>query len=168
MRLRELLLSKLQEAGETTLDAFFPRKYAEARLWRSLLGLDQRYRFSRRSFSSILSQLRRQGLVERRGEGRGVWRLTALGLSRSNAKKPHAQDFRRLVIFDIPEKERHKRDIIRTELIMAGYTQFQKSVWVGQKPLPQGFLELIESFGLVNRVHIFSIRDAGTLPIRSL
>lgn len=166
MRLKELVLEKIAELGEVTLDSFFPRNYPEARLWRSLLGLDRQYQFSRRSFSAILSQLRRGGLVERRSRGRGAtWRLTPREQSQRAAARQDT--IQRLVVFDIPEKERHKRDAIRIELMAAGYSQLQKSVWVGQRPIPDDFLELLDALHLHDHVHIFSVRDPGTLRSRT-
>ena len=162
MRLHELILEKLVEIGEGTLDVFFPAKYPEARLWRSLLGLDPRYQFSRRSFSTILSRLRREGLVEREGRGPGArWRITASGgeVRTLDGMRGSAQY---LVVFDIPELERRKRGAIRSELVVAGYVQFQKSVWIGTKPLPERFIELLDQLDLFKRVHIFGVRSQGT------
>lgn len=167
--LTRLILEHLAEFGEAMLDAFFPAKYPEARLWRGLLGLDDRYRFRRETFSTILARLQVQGLVERIGRrGESRWRLTAHGRGalrerrRGNRNRPDG--VRRLVIFDIPERERKKRDAIRTDLLAAGYRQLQKSVWHGDRPLPKSFLELVGAIGVRRCVHIFSVRDAGTLP----
>lgn len=164
MKLHELILDKLVELGEVTLDSFFPKKYPEARLWRSLLGLDNNYRFSRRSFSTQLSQLRAQGLVERIGARRNAsWRITQQGRLRTAEHGNRRKRFQRLVIFDIPEKERAKRTAIRMELITAGYHQLQKSVWAGKQPLLEDFVELIDTLGLSGKVHILSVRNFGTL-----
>lgn len=164
MRLHELILDKLVELREVTLDSFFPKKYPEARLWRSLLGLDNRYRFSRRSFSTQLSQLRAQGLVERIGARRNArWRITKQGRLRVAQHGNRRQTFQRLVIFDIPEKERAKRTAIRMELITAGYHQLQKSVWAGKQPLPEDFIELLDALRLRGNVHMLSVRNFGTL-----
>ena len=168
LTLTRLILEHLAEFGGGMLDAFFPAKYPEARLWRGLLGLDARHRFRRETFSTILARLRTQGLVERIGRrGESRWRLTAHGRGalrerrRGNRNRPDG--VRRLVIFDIPERERKKRDAIRADLLAAGYQQLQKSVWHGEQPLPKSFLELVDAIGLRRCVHVFSVRDAGTL-----
>ena len=166
--LTRLILECLAELGATTLDAFFPAKYPEARIWRALLGLDQRYRFERKSFSSLLSRLRAEGLVARSGsKHESQWRLTAAGKEflaeegLAGARRPDG--IRRVVAFDVPERERKKRDAIRAELISAGFSQLQKSVWIGDRPLPQDFLEFVGALGLRSCVHIFSVRESGTL-----
>lgn len=166
-----VILEKLQELGEGTLDAFFPKNYAYAALWRPLLGLDKPRKITRHTISMNLSRLRRQGLVERLGTGRkSGWRLTAKGARSLLKQFKHAElssmrkdGIMRLVIFDIPERERRKRDIIRAELLCCRFRQLQKSVWIGEYPLPEDFILLLDSLHLGRNVHIFSIREEGTL-----
>ena len=69
----------------------------------------------------------------------------------------------RLVVFDIPERERKKRDTLRAELIGYGFEGLQRSVWIGHRPLPADFIEFLDSLNLKNKVHIFSVRESGTL-----
>lgn len=166
----ELILEKLKDFGEAAISSFFPAQYPEARLWRRILGLENGYQFKRETFMAVLARLRRHGLVERSGSLRGaLWRLTARGrrelAARGRRSELSARDgVRRLVIFDIPERERKKRDVIRVELAAAGFVQLQKSVWYGERPLPTAFLELVEALDLRSYVHVFSIREAGTIP----
>ncbi|KKW28800.1 MAG: Transcriptional regulator, PaaX family [Parcubacteria group bacterium GW2011_GWB1_52_7] len=166
MTLGKLILQTLFEIGEGALDSFFPTKYPEAKLWRELLGLDSRHEFSRPTFSVILSRLQSAGLVERRGRKRqSVWRLTEAGdrYLKAENNKPKPDGIQRLVIFDIPEKERRKRDVIRGELAGLGYSQLQKSVWKGEIPLSNDFIELLDALSLHSKVHIFSVQERGTL-----
>lgn len=164
-----LILECLAEFGTATLDVFFPAKYPEARLWRHLLGLDESYRFKRETFSSLLSRLRAQGLIARSGKRpESRWRLTVRGAAHLKAVRkepalPRRDGVRRLVIFDIPERERKKRAAIRAELAAAGFMQFQKSVWMGDRPLPEDFMMLVDALALGSAVHIFSVRETGTL-----
>jgi phenylacetic acid degradation operon negative regulatory protein len=159
-------MEKLAEFGEVTVGSFFPAKYPEARLWRKLLGLDDRYRFRRETFSSILWRLKAQGLVVRSGTAKqSVWRLSPRGRAflAAPAFEKRPDGVRRLVIFDIPEKERAKRDAIRLDLAAAGFRQLQKSVWYGERPLPEDFVTLLDALNLRRHVHIFSVREKGTL-----
>lgn len=162
------ILQKLDELGAGMLDAFFPYKYPETRMWRKILGLDPSYQFSRKNFSAHLSGLRQQGLVERIGsKKRALWKITIKGKNALRRKKdeyaPKKDGVQRLVTFDIPEKERSKRIWIRAELITFGYKPLQKSVWIGDVPLPNDFVETLDARGLVGKVHMFSIREKGTL-----
>ena len=78
---------------------------------------------------------------------------------------PKKDGIGRLVIFDIPERERKKRDAIRLELIASTFKQLQKSVWIGHHPLPPDFPELLDELRLRGKVHIFTIGKKGTLDI---
>lgn len=163
-----LILEKIAEAGGVFLDSFFPAKYPEARLWRKILGLDASYEFSRPTFASILSQLKAQGLVERRRESRGSrWRITPRGKTavavRKRTKPPQPDGKKRLVCFDVPERERAKRKWLRGELIALGYRQLQKSVWIGETPLPEEFIGALDTLELRSRVHVLRVATEGSL-----
>lgn len=167
--LTRLILEKIGEVGEVLLDSFFPAKYPEARLWRRLLGLDPIYEFKRATFSSILSQLAAQGLVERvRKQGGGHWRLTRRGRQTVRAPAvdvsvPRSDGKKRLVCFDIPESDRAKRRWLRGELAACGYRPLQKSVWLGETPLPHDFLLALDTLNLRGRIHILRVESEGTL-----
>lgn len=174
--LTQLILEKLLELGEVAIDVFFPAKYPEARLWRGILGLDAGYEFSPRTFSAILSRLRRQGLVSRRGtRRRASWSLTPNGkaaVTSSSDRDPFADlpprdQVLRLVAFDIPERERKKRDAIRRQLLSCDYRPLQRSVWIGYRPLPDDFLKLLDALNLREYVHILTIRNAGTIEVNA-
>ncbi len=164
------VLEKLAELGEGTLDAFFPKNYPYAALWRPLLGLDRKKKVKRQTISTILWRLKQQGLVERTGAKKiARWQVTPKGKqelkrqSSSDGKLSKPDGITRLVIFDIPEYDRRKRDAIRLELVGCGFSQLQKSVWIGYCPLPEDFITLIETLELSDNIHIFSVRDAGTI-----
>jgi DNA-binding transcriptional regulator PaaX len=163
-----LILEKISEAGEALLDGFFPAKYPEARLWRNIIGLDRSYEFKRSTFSSLLSQLRQQGLVERRvRSGRSYWRITpreqGAVVQQVRVSPLPADGRKRLVCFDIPERGRTKRRWLRGELLALGYQPFQKSVWIGETPLPREFLSDLDALALRGRVQVLLVMSEGTL-----
>ncbi len=166
LTIKQLILEKIAELGEAAVGSFFPAKYPEARMWRELLGGRSR-KFSKRSFSTILSKLRAEGLVERYGSRQAAsWRLSEEGkvyLRQQTKPLPKPDGIQRLVIFDIPEVMRAKRQAIRIELIACGYQQLQKSVWLGEKPLSSDFIQLLDALDAKPYVHIFSVRKTGTL-----
>lgn len=162
-----LILKKLAEIGYGTIDAFFPAKYPEARIWRQILGLDKTHKFSKQTFHSILWRLQKQKLIERDIKG---WNITELGRKLVGKVKyvpqaalPKEDGIIRLVIFDIPEHERKKRVWLRIELIACEFKILQKSVWIGYRPLPREFLESLEDLGIRKFVHIVSVECSGTL-----
>ncbi|MEK7629674.1 MAG: hypothetical protein AAB394_04140 [Patescibacteria group bacterium] len=167
----KIILEKISEAGEIALEGLFPKNRAEGRLWRSILGLPQNYEFSRPSFSSILSKLSHDGLIKRNGSRkRAFWLVTSKGKEKIKAyirymKPVKADGMPRLVIYDIPEVDKRKRNLIRSELVACNYQQLQRSVWLGYSPLPEDFVKSLEDMRLENKVHIISIQKKGTLGI---
>lgn len=50
----------------------------------------------------------------------------------------------RVLIFDIPEKTRGRRDFLRRRLKELGFKQLQQSVWITPWPLPESFTWLLK------------------------
>ncbi|MBI4120398.1 MAG: hypothetical protein HY454_02935 [Parcubacteria group bacterium] len=168
--LTKLILEKLQEAGELTLDAVLPVNRVEGRVWRKVLGLSNDYEFSPRTFSVILSRLKKHGLVVKCGvHGKSLWSSTQKGrdllVDMIGSSLPKEDGIMRLVMFDIPEAERVKRNLIRLELVACGYQRLQKSVWLGYRPLPDKFIKSLDDLKLKGKVHIVSINKGGTLEM---
>ena len=167
----QLILNKLNEIGDVTLDSVFPKNKAESRIWRRFLGLPESYEFSPRSFSTILSRLRQDGLVVKsKNSGRFLWALSAKAKNRVVELKFPIEPVKpdgipRLVMYDIPENQKNKRYELRTNLVSLGYQQLQKSVWLGYAPLPEEFMRLIKNYGLGDKVQIVSIDKKGTVII---
>ncbi|MDP2684572.1 MAG: hypothetical protein Q8P20_06005 [bacterium] len=61
----------------------------------------------------------------------------------------------RILIFDIPEKERFKRSALRSKLNELGFKQLQQSVWVTPYPLPNFFSDFVADLRV--RPYLFSI-----------
>ena len=166
-----IILHKIGEVGEVTLNAFFPKKYSRTHLSRHLFGLDSYPKTTPQTVASILCRLRREGLVERKGKHKNSsWVVTDRGRNRlikNHAQMPTiipaADGVARLVIFDISERERKKRNVIRAELVGCNFQQLQRSVWIGYNPLPEDFIELVDALHLKKSVHIFSVKEKGTL-----
>lgn len=165
--LTRFILEKLAEAGGMYFDAFFPRQYSYARVSRVFFGRDAYPRTTPQTVSALLSRLQRTGLVARRKrEGKNEWVLTKEGSAHLRSHIipiPPTDGISRLVIFDIPERERKKRNAIRAELIACNFTRLQKSVWMGTNPLPEDFIAMVDDLRLKGKLHIFSIREHGTI-----
>lgn len=76
---------------------------------------------------------------------------------------PPRDGIQRIVIFDVPERDRRKRDVLRLELVSSGFKQLQKSVWTGDRPVTKDFITLLDDLRLHDNVHIFTIQRKGTL-----
>lgn len=140
---------------------------------------DHALNFSQHSFSSILNRLKREGLVTCSGpKKKAEWSITPKGLrvlsKISSLKKPWHGYVRpaklppidgivRLVTFDVPEKEKPSRQWLRGELIASGFEMLHKSVFIGNRPLPENFIQELDYRNLSRYVHIVSLSQTGTL-----
>ena len=124
------------------------------------------------SFRNTLSKLKEVGLVKR--EGWGVWRITEQGkefLNKSEKTKREASSIvgggrpDTIVIFDIPEKQKVKRESARIQLALLGFKMLQKSVYIGCGPLPEAFLYYLREEEILDYFHIFSIKEFGTIGV---
>ena len=137
---------------------------AEKRAKREAVGYE--------AFRTMLSRLRRDGLIE--SEAHGIWKVTAKGKAAvrlmTGRKKAEEERIRRksqkadtVVTFDIPEKQRMKRAYVRSELVACGFRMLQQSVWIGPGPLPKEFIAGLKDMELLSCVHIFGIARRGTI-----
>ncbi len=64
-----------------------------------------------------------------------------------------------VVIFDIPEPKKKIREWLRGQLKWWDFKMVQKSVWVGNGPLPPEFKKRLKDLGIGKSVLIFSIKS---------
>ena len=126
-------------------------------------------------FYSLLSNLKKQGFIKKDKKGKRVfWKISPLGEKRCERLKAFFHfpkfDYKQekdsginIVVFDIPEKHRSKRDWLRYTLAALGFIMLQKSVWLGKNKLPEEFLKALAELDLIDFVHIFKIGRAGTI-----
>ncbi|MDO8470170.1 MAG: CRISPR-associated endonuclease Cas2 [bacterium] len=127
---------------------------------------------------SMLTHLKKTGLVAETRVSGGAAKLilTKFGLERlvefrSNLAVSYAPDRYRgepskkvvIVAFDVPERERRKRDWLRAVLIQLGFHKVQQSVFVGKVVIPQVLLDNVAELGLIPHIQIFSVTERGTL-----
>jgi len=121
----------------------------------------------------MIEHLSHQGLATRNATTKR-WRLTAHGYARRRKLQKnfcfavptyHCVPAPRTVIvaFDVPERDRKKRNWLRAALCMLGLKPLQKSVWVGKVMLPQEFFEDLEALGLSDCVQVLGVTVSGTL-----
>jgi len=77
--------------------------------------------------------------------------------------KPEKTDKVVIVIFDVPEKEKWKREWLRNTLRELGMKNVQKSVFIGKVKIPELFLENMRKLHAIDYVEIFEIGKTGTL-----
>ena len=68
-----------------------------------------------------------------------------------------------IVIFDIPEQKRNKRNWLRQALREINFEMVQKSVWIGKTKIPKDFLVDLDELGISQYVEIFAVSKSGSL-----
>ena len=81
-------------------------------------------------------------------------------LSKARIKKPVKWDGKwRLVIFDIPEDARGKRDQLRYLLKQNGFDKLQASVFISPYPLNRDSLAYLQSSKLINYIRMLRVDE---------
>lgn len=128
-------------------------------------------------FNSMLNKLERDGLIEKsRNKSKRSFKITKIGIKKISALKKLKKEalpnknFNKeksnktsIIIFDIPEKERRKRDWLRIAISNMGFELVQKSVWMGKLTIPKEFLESLKNLKIINYIEIFEITKQGSL-----
>ena len=124
-------------------------------------------------FYNLMNRLQKDGLIVKK---KSVWTNTDRGkqkllklkeqkenlIPRKNYKSDEGKELN-IVIFDVPETQRRKRDWLRRILVQLGFSKLQQSVWMGKNKLPKEFLQDLETFQILKYVEIFSINKTGTI-----
>src|SRR3989344_2778888 len=113
-----------------------------------------------------IKRLREQGFIELIEDRELVLRLTDSGKDRALWKKMMHGDVKwdgkwRLVIWDIPEKRRLARDLLRFKLKQLGFTQWQKSVWASKINCTEVLRNFIKQVGIEDWVMIIESDNIG-------
>lgn len=185
---REKILDRLLSVGEVsteillglTLGAFDIAKAMTLSSREAQKAMrNQKYRHieidlkSKVAFRSLLSKLKKESLIEEGQKGKIAITENGKKYLLSKADKPSRHkrysigNFTGaeiiLIIFDVPEKERVKRDWLRFQLENLGFRVLQKSVWWGEAGLPKEFIKDLKKYEIFPYVHIFSVKKKGTI-----
>ena len=129
--------------------------------------------------STVLWRLNKEKIIQKTKKS-GIFRLTSKGgvkLITLNKKEAGSKRLelprvqydlekspdRIVVIFDIPEKQQAKRKWLRNHFYNLEYKQPQESVLIGDNKIPEELLKAMGEINLLDKVHIFKIKDKGTL-----
>lgn len=114
--------------------------------------------YKRKPLGSAFDYLKRKGLIEMRRRDRDIYlSLTKEGKKRAGKyqidelkiERPKKWDKKwRVVIFDIPQKEKLKRNIFRGKIREFGFYPLQKSVWIYPFECREEIELIREFFGL--------------------
>ncbi|MCK4474103.1 hypothetical protein KAU40_02475 [Candidatus Parcubacteria bacterium] len=159
-----------KDLHENFYDVFLaelPNSYPGFKLMKVMFGYDSKKKmgFKKHTIQVNISRLKKQGLIIE-DEG-SKFRLTAKGEEmiayikdrHSILEKPWDNKIR-VVVFDIPEKKKHFREWLRTEIGLLLFKPLQKSVYIGKYPIPDDLYQEIIRNGFFNDIHIFTINEA--------
>ena len=132
-------------------------------------------RRARTALLNLLNKLDKEGLADRADDGKIL--ITSKGLAHVEIKSPTPPWFKiykrsrqfnknsgiKLVIFDIPEKNRIQRDWLRFKLKQLGFRKMQMSVWWGRGTLPEEFIADLEKYDILPHIHILAVSQRGTI-----
>lgn len=127
-----------------------------------LVGRD----LKRSELSQALERLRKQGFVELISDRELAFRLTDSGKDRNLWKKIQLGDEKwdgkwRLVIWDVPEKRRAARDLLRYKLKQLGFKQWQQSVWASKVNCKKLLKDFIRKVGIEDWVMVIETDKTG-------
>ncbi|MDI6602754.1 MAG: CRISPR-associated endonuclease Cas2 [Patescibacteria group bacterium] len=120
-------------------DIFAPRPWRE--VWCPELHkfwYERRKRQDRKNFSQLIYYLKKKGYIKIKNlEQKQAVLITKKGADKVlkikfkiQEKKKRPDGKWQMIIFDIPERKRHLRDLLREYLHLLGYKMLQQSVWV--------------------------------------
>ena len=127
---------------------------------------------NRRSFNSSIRRLSQDKLIQEKKMPNGslqlvltdrgreeAMRLDILG-SVINFKKPKKWDGKwRIVIFDIPEKDRRFRSILREHLFNLEFRKLQQSVFVSPYPFEKQIINLAQLYSATSYVRVITATE---------
>ncbi len=161
--LTDLILLILEKSvdGYVRLDDFLnnPGYYAYHSGWE--------YPLKKSLLAQALKRLREQGFVELIDDNELTFRLTDSGKDRALWKKMMMGDKKwdgkwRLVIWDVPEKRRLARDLLRFKLKQLGFKKWQQSVWASKINCTKLLRDFIKRVGIEDWVMVVesdNVRD---------
>lgn len=118
------------------------------------------YPLNKASLAQALKRLRENGFVELISDKELTLRLTDKGRSKALWTKMKLVNEKwdgkwRIVMWDIPEKRRNARDLLRHQLKQLGFQKVQNSVWASKKNCTNLLHEYIRKVGIGDWVNVF-------------
>lgn len=165
--LETVLLTLIPFTEEYWLFARNPGKY--------FYLLEKRASISRNSAKQIIKQARKTGyLQEVEKEGQKFLSLTSCGqmkvikyLAESKVKEWDGKW--RILFFDIPEKNRMKREVLRKKLKELGFQRYQLSAWISPYDFTDEIQLLINHLDIAPYVHyLISVAISGEDQLKEM
>lgn len=157
----------LERAGDV-YDVFSARPWKE--VWSPELHKFRnkwRNRQERKKFSQLIYYLKKKGYIKIKNleekqavllTKRGADKVLKFRLKEGNKKK-RADGRWQMIIFDIPEKRRFLRDLLRENLQLLGYRLLQQSIWVCPYDVSRKTETILNKYSINQYVKLFLIKE---------
>jgi len=150
-------------------DIFAPRPWKE--VWSPEL---HRFRYEwskkeeKKKFSQLIYYLKKKGYIKIKNlEQKQAILITKKGAERvlrmelKTIEKKKRPDGRwQMIIFDIPEKKRDLRNLLRENLYLLGYKMLQQSVWISPYDILKETEAILRTYSLDPYAKLFLIEEA--------
>ena len=160
------------ETASSTADFIFSSSYKKARILRGgqnpIIGKYRKDK-NRQQFSQLIYHLKQNNYIKVKNlKGKHALILTKKGIDKALQAKFKIENNSRqkrkdgkwiMLIFDVPEKWRKSRDLLRSILYNLGYKMFQQSVWITPYDVSERTEDLMQKYSLDNFVKIFLIEE---------
>lgn len=147
-----LMLEKTIDGYVRTEDFLYnPGYYAYGNGWD--------YPLQKSAIAKALKRLRENGFIDFVDDKQILIKITDSGKDKALWIKMREEDEKwdgkwRLVIWDIPEKRRKARDLLRHQLKQLGFKKVQNSVWASKKNCTELLKEYIKKVGIGDWVQV--------------
>ncbi|OGZ42647.1 MAG: hypothetical protein A3C80_04550 [Candidatus Ryanbacteria bacterium RIFCSPHIGHO2_02_FULL_45_43] len=144
--------------------------YHPSRQWWILKQIPRELENIKKNYvSKAIRELRKQQLIAFREKRNGCYKIILTPAGKRLSRRYHIGELTilkpkrwdgnwRMVIYDIPEKYRKARDILRDQLKLLGFYELQKSVWVYPFPCGDVVKFLIDMYEIEEYVHFVTIQ----------
>jgi len=158
-------LSEILETGGHSFGRSYSRMNKLKNFWNYYEELKNLHE---KSAHTILWRHHKKGLVKKVSiKKKNYYKLTISGFKIVNIIQKQNEDFIehpwdgkwRMIMFDVPEKNRKNRDWLRAQLLFWEYKPIQKSVFIGKNPLDEDFWNCIVKFNLNQYIHLLTIGE---------
>ncbi|MBI2020223.1 hypothetical protein HYS94_02275 [Candidatus Daviesbacteria bacterium] len=124
------------------------------------------YPLKKSSLARTVKRLRENGLIDFISDQELLIRLTDEGRDRALWEKVRSENTKwdgkwRLVIWDVPEKRRQARDLLRYKLKQLGFKQWQQSVWATKVNCTKLLRDFIRKVGIEDWVMVVESDNVG-------
>lgn len=124
------------------------------------------YPLKKNAIAKALKRLRENGLINFIDDKTLIFRLTDEGRDKALWIKMKEIEEKwdgkwRIISWDIPEKRKPVRDLLRNKLKQLGFIKLQKSVWASKKNCTKELKNFIKSVGIKDWVLVLETEDIG-------